>query len=90
MVIGELACGNLSNREARIRDWHTLPAIEEQNNKDVLTYIEERKLMGRGIGLIDVHLLNAVENHGSARLWTRDKKLLAVAKELGLAYTESG
>ena len=35
---------------------------------------------------IDAHLLAAVSLAGPARLWTRDKRLGAVATDLGLAY----
>lgn len=44
--------------------------------------------MGRGIGLVDVHLLDAVTLGVDARLWTRDKRLAAVAAELGLCWLE--
>ena len=45
--------------------------------------------MGRGIGLIDAHLLYAAENGGNLQLWTRDKPLHSIAEELGVAYVES-
>lgn len=44
--------------------------------------------MGRGIGYIDVHLL-ALALYGKARLWTRDKRLAAVAADLNLAFQEA-
>lgn len=47
-IIGELACGNLSNRAERIRDWHALPLIPELQNGDVIALIEARKLMADG------------------------------------------
>jgi hypothetical protein len=49
-------------------------------------FIECRRLMGRGIGYIDAHLLAAVSLTAPARLWTRDKRLAGVAEDLGLAY----
>ena len=57
LIIGELACGNLNNRAKRLSDWHALPSAPESKNRHILKYIEERELMGRGIGLIDAHLL---------------------------------
>ena len=88
MVIGELACGNLSNRERRLGDWQRFPMIPEAENEDVLSIIESRRLMGRGIGFIDAHLLCAVLNHANALLWTRDGSLNRVAKDLGVAFSE--
>ena len=42
--------------------------------------------MGRGIGYIDVHLLASAALTEAGRLWTRDRRLAAVAGELELAY----
>lgn len=89
LIIGELACGNLRNRDERLRDWHALPSLPESPNRTVLDYIEERRLMGRGIGLVDAHLLYAVETAGSMSLWTKDTKLRTIAEELGFDYAKS-
>jgi predicted nucleic acid-binding protein len=48
-------------------------------------FIDRHALMGRGIGYVDMHLL-ASARLADAMLWTRDKRLLAVATELGLGY----
>jgi predicted nucleic acid-binding protein len=47
--------------------------------------IRDRALGGRGIGYVDAHLLAAVRLSAGATLWTRDKRLLNVARELSLA-----
>ena len=90
MVLGELACGNLSNRERRLGDWRRFPMIPEAEHGEVLSTIESRRFMGRGIGFIDAHLLCAVLNHGNALLWTRDGSLNRVAADLGVAFSEGG
>lgn len=87
-IIGELACGNIANRLERLRDWHALPAIPELKNGDVLTLIESQKLMGRGIGLTDAHLLGAVLKHPGSLLWTRDKRLRVIAEECSVSFSE--
>lgn len=87
-IIGELACGTLANRAERLRDWHALPTIHELQNGDVLALIEHRKLMGRGIGLVDAHILGAVLHSQSTLLWTRDKRLQSIAEECGVALSE--
>ena len=86
MVVGELACGNLANRARQLRDWRSLPRIQDGSHEDVLTFIEFSRLMGRGIGLIDAHLLFSVSNHQGSRLWTKDNSLRTLAEELGIAY----
>ncbi len=55
---------------------------------EVLYFIEQHGLMGRGIGYIDAHILAAVSLASPARLWTRDKRLDAVAVDLGLAFED--
>lgn len=85
-VLGELACGNLRNRQEVLGLLKDLPQATAARDDEVLFFIERRALMGRGIGYVDAHLLAAVSLDGSARLWTRDKRLQAVAQGLGLAY----
>ena len=83
-VIGELACGNLRNRSQVLELLKGLPAATVASDTEVLLLIERERLMGRGIGYVDVHLLASARlNH--CRLWTQDRRLAAVAQELGLA-----
>jgi hypothetical protein len=54
-----------------------------------LFFIEQHALMGKGIGYVDAHLLASVTLDGSVRLWTRDKRLHAVAETLGLTFVSA-
>ena len=85
-VIGELACGNLRKREQILALLKDLPRIAVATDDEVLFFIERHTLMGRGLGYVDVHLLASVALHGTARLWTRDKRLRAAADSLGSAH----
>ena len=87
-VLGELACGNLKNRGEVLQLLGELPAAPMASDPEALDFIERRALMGRGIGYVDVHLLASVALAGTAQLWTRDKRLAAVAADLELAYAE--
>lgn len=87
MVVGELACGALSDRLERLRAWRALPALAERPHEEVLEAIESRRLMSRGVGFIDVHLLCAVLHREGASLWTLDKRLHRLAEELGVAFS---
>jgi predicted nucleic acid-binding protein len=84
-VLGELACGNLTHRSELLTLMQHLPRAPLATEAEVLAFIEHRKLMGRGIGYIDVHLLASVVLTGTARLWTRDARLAKIASDLGLA-----
>jgi hypothetical protein len=89
-VIGELACGYLNNRNEVLQLLGKLPAPPSATDREALDFIERKSLMGRGIGYIDVHLLASAALAAQARLWTRDRRLAAVAAELDLAFTEKG
>lgn len=84
-VIGELACGNLGNRHEILELLQALPPLSVATHQEALHFIERHRLMGRGIGYIDAHLLTAAAIH-RAKLWTRDKRLNAIAEALDLAY----
>ena len=89
MVIGELACGNLPDRRTRMSQLRALPRITELDSDSVISVIEQRDLMGRGIGFVDAHLISAVLKHDGACLWTHDRRLNRVATELGVAFVEN-
>ncbi|MBA3473093.1 MAG: type II toxin-antitoxin system VapC family toxin [Rubrobacter sp.] len=89
-VLGELACGNLKNRSEVLRLLGDLPAAPTATDPEALGLIERRALMGRGVGYIDVHLLASAALASVGRLWTRDRRLAAVAAELELAFDEEG
>ena len=84
-VVGELACGNLENREEILGLLSDLPAVDVASHTEILYFIDQRQLMGRGIGYVDAHLLASISLTPSARLWTRDKRLAQVAADLNLA-----
>jgi len=85
-VIGELACGNIRNREEILRLFRRLPDAPVATHAEMLEFIEQQSLMGRGVGYVDVHLLAAVALSGTARLWTKDKQLSSVAARLNLEH----
>ena len=84
-VIGELACGNLRNRATIISLLEALPATPAVEHEEVLTFIEARHLMGKGLGYLDIHLLAAALVSGIS-LWTLDTKLDKAAEELCCRY----
>lgn len=86
-VLGELACGNLSNRKEIVALLHALPCIAKVEDDELLLFIERHCLMGRGIGLIDVHILASC-HIDACLLWTSDKRLHVVAKELNIEFSQ--
>lgn len=85
-VVGELACGNLENRAELISLLRDLPPAPVATDAEALGFIDRHQLMGRGIGYFDVHLLASAALARTALLWTRDKRLVAVAESLKLEF----
>lgn len=83
-VIGELALGNLRQRNVIMASLQDLPHATVATDQEVLEFIERHKLMALGIGYIDVHLLASARLTPGASFWSRDKHLLAAADKLGL------
>jgi predicted nucleic acid-binding protein len=83
-VSGELACGSLKNRAEILFDLHALPQATLASNVEVFSLIEDRRLWGRGLGWIDLHLL-ASALLSDCRFWTLDKRLSHAATELRLS-----
>jgi predicted nucleic acid-binding protein len=86
MVLGELACGQFNARREIFSLLDALPSAVVATDTEARAFIEQRALMGRGIGFIDVHLLAATALTGDTRLWTRDKRLHRLAEEAQVAY----
>ena len=84
-VTGELALGNLRNRDAVLGALQDLPQAGVATESEALHFIEQKSLYGLGIGYIDAHLLAAVLLTPGSMLWTRDKRLLAASSGLGIA-----
>jgi predicted nucleic acid-binding protein len=85
-VLGELACGNIRNRAEILALLGQLPPAREATHDEVMVMIDQRRLMGRGIGYIDAHLLAGAALTSRARLWTKDRVLARIAVELDLAH----
>ncbi len=84
-VIGEIACGHMPHQREVLTLLHALPEVVAATSAEVLAFINAHKLSGRGVGLVDMHLLASVELTKS-KIWTADKILSQIAHKLGRAY----
>ena len=84
-VRGELALGNLRQRETILSALDNLPQTPLVFNDELNYFIEKNSLFGLGIGLVDAHLLASTRLMGNTQLWTRDKRLQMAALRLNLA-----
>ncbi len=83
-VIGELALGNLKQRDVILSSLWGLPGALVATDEEVHGFIDQHALFGLGIGYIDAHLLAAASLTLGAQLWTRDKRLRAAAARVGV------
>jgi len=83
LIIGELACGRLQNRQEIFSLLHALPRAAMITHREVLFFIEQHSIMGKGIGIVDIHILASAKYMGIP-VHTQDRRLASVAGELGL------
>jgi hypothetical protein len=57
----------------------------EAEHEEVLSFIENNRLMGKGIGYVDAQLVASAVLTG-VPIWTLDKKLAQVADSLHIKY----
>ena len=82
-VIGELALGSIARRSEFLHLLTAMPQAPRVSDADMRALVERRRLHARGLGWVDVQLLASalLGRHG---LYTRDRRLAAVADELGV------
>ena len=86
-IVGEVACGHLAKRAEILGALEALPKAPVVEHSTVLAFVERHGLMGRGLGWVDMHLLASASDSGE-RILTRDRRLLSVAQDLGLAHDD--
>jgi predicted nucleic acid-binding protein len=84
-VLGELALGNITGIAEMIDDLNRLAQATVASAAEVLKFIADRRLSGSGIGYVDAHLLAAAALTPETLIWTRDRRLLVVARAQSLS-----
>ncbi len=88
-IVAELALGNLPNRRKTMADLDLLPVVKIARMSEVRGMIENYSLFQRGIGFVDAHLIASTLITPHTVLWSRDKRLRAVAEILGIGASIS-
>lgn len=84
-VIEELALGSIKRREQILGLLGSLRAFPVLTHEETLRLVDRGRLWGRRLSAVDAHLLGSVLLVPGARLWTRDKRLLAACREAGIS-----
>ena len=85
LVQGELLLGDRGGRPALLASYQKLLRAPTIPHQEVLELVRSRKLVGRGIGWIDAHLLGSALV-AQAPLWTADARLAGLADELHISH----
>jgi predicted nucleic acid-binding protein len=88
LVFGELLIGDRGGRKKLLGAYEQMHQASTVSHREVVDFVRDRDLHGRGLGWIDIHLL-ASAIVGRMQLWTADQRFAAVAEELGVAYEHS-
>ena len=85
LIYGELLIGDRGGRTKFLAIYEKLHQASMVPHSDVVLFVRERNLHGRGLGWVDVHLL-ASAIVGRFQVWTADQGFAAVARELGVGW----
>lgn len=85
LIYGELLIGDQGERRHVLAAYELIHQANPIPHDDVVAFVRAKRLQGRGIGWIDIHLL-ASAIAGRFHLWTADPRLAALAQEFGVAY----
>ncbi|MGB3796364.1 MAG: type II toxin-antitoxin system VapC family toxin [Alteraurantiacibacter sp.] len=81
-VVAEIALGSLRDRDGVLTLLDRLPGLPVAEAREVRTLIDARHLFSRGIGYVDASLVASCLLAPGSSLWTRDRRLAAIAEEL--------
>ena len=84
-VYGELLIGDRGGRKQLLANYEQMHKAPMVPHAEVVAFVRDRRLHGRGVGWIDAHLLGSALV-GRLKLWTTDPRLDALANELGIRY----
>jgi len=82
-VLGELALGRLRQRGEILDLLRRLPQAVVAGDEEVMKLIGRQGLDGSGLGWVDAHLV-ASALLSRARIWTLDRRLATVGRQLNL------
>jgi predicted nucleic acid-binding protein len=88
LIFGELLIGGRGGRPRLLTVYQQMLQASVIPHPEVVAFVRDRRLQGRGVGWIDVHLL-ASALVDRFQVWTADPRLANVAKELAVAYVPS-
>lgn len=90
LILGEIACGTPPSRVQTLRDLASLQQAQRAGIRDTMDFVEREQLFGLGCGPVDLQLLASTLITPNTALWTRDKRLHALAERFDVACHPTG
>ncbi len=88
MIVGELACGNLPQRQRFLQNMDSLPTTIDVSVDEAMHFLEAKYLYGKGLGWVDIHILCSAFMT-DVKVYTHDKSLQSCARSLKLHFVAS-
>jgi predicted nucleic acid-binding protein len=88
LIFGELLIGDRGGRPKLLAAYQQMHQASVIPHPEVVAFVRDRRLQGRGVGWIDVHLL-ASALVDRLQIWTANPRFAEVADELTVAYVPS-
>jgi len=85
LIDGELLIGDRGARRPWLALLKQITHLATVPHAEVVRFVQDRHLTGRGIGWVDAHLLAAALVR-QVPLWTADQPLAALSRDLRIAY----
>ncbi len=85
-VVVEVACGTPPRRGEIVDMLRELESAPLATPEEMLSLLQRRNLFGKGCGFVDISLLASTLLSEQTLLWTLDRRLDAVASDLGRAW----
>jgi predicted nucleic acid-binding protein len=86
LVIGELAVGNLKDREQTIHDLRAFQMVNPASDEETHFLLKRHALWGKGIQWNDLLILASVIASPGTLLWTNDQRLSEIARHFSVSY----
>ncbi len=83
-----MALGSVRQRGAVLDLLANLYQFPVVAHDELLYLVEHRQLWGRGLSMVDVHLMAAAAIVDGACFWTRDKRLTAACCDIGVPVVD--
>lgn len=87
LIIGELAVGNLIERQQTIQDLRAFQTIKPASDDEALLLIQHHKLWTKGLQWNDLIILASVITTPGTLLWTQNRRLSEIAQQFSVSYT---